>query len=779
MNKMIGQTISKYFVLEELGAGGMGVVYLAEDTRLKRQVALKFLSPHLQDDPAAIERFGNEARSASALDHPNICTIYEIDEHRGNTFISMSFYKGRTLRDLLREGPLPLEKAITITSAICQGLDAAHRAGIYHRDIKPGNIIILDDGQVKIIDFGLSKLLGVNHITKSGQAFGTLGYMAPEQIENSGATDYRADLWAVTALFYEMICGRPAFTSDFEAGLVYTILNEDPPAPTTYQPVLPREIDRIIEKGLCKNSGARYQSAGEMLDDLQLLVKDPSAIKPPPRRFSARGFFSSAGGWMLTAGLAAILLAGFYFFLGQPAIAADPSLALLPMRGFAEAEGDDLWTAGMADHLLTNLQRIGGLKVISQASVRKFEGTEHSYREIAAELGVNYLIEASVYKFGGRIKINANLIDAINDSYLWGDTFEEELRDIYSLHAQMAARIAEEVQVKLSPREQELFANTREVEPEAYMFYLRGLRYLAQRNDISLQKAITFFEEALLVDSTFAEAYAGMAEAYNWASHGYLKLPPNRIYEKISHYAQKAMTLDSTVAASYLTRGIARQKLKGTFAKARADFARAVELSPNSAFAREQLGIQMLLERDYNLALDMLNSALELDPTSASIHTEIGWIYYFQRDYPNALSHYRQALELEPEFVLAQFNIGLVHLVREDYELALADFQKALSISEGLHWKSAVGMAYARMGKIPEAMAILDEIKVLYDQGHNVATQIASIYVSLNEFDEAFKWYFQSVADSSILGTMRDEPAIDRIRDDPRFQQLIEAGFFL
>ena len=780
LDYLIGQEIKRYRIIESLGAGGMGVVFKAEDLRLKRPVALKFLPSHLQNDPGAIERFIAEAQSASALDHPNICTIYEIDEFQNHTFISMAYYDGKTIRELVDSGPLDLQQSIDIVIQIVEGLSAAHTKKIIHRDIKPGNVIVREDRRVKIIDFGLSKLMGVTSLTKTGQTLGTLGYMAPEQVENR-EVDHRADLWAAIVLFYEMVTGEAPFKADYEVGMIYSILNEEPLRPGEVNPALPREIDIIIEKGLSKDAGERYQSAEALIEDLKRLKESPQKLSIPMGQRIRRQLKALPNRTTSIAGAIALILGivvGILFLPVSAPEGAERSLAVLPMRGFAEAEGDVLWTDGMTDELLTSLQKISGIRVVSQNSVNKYKDSEKSMTDIADELNVSYLVEASVYKIDNQIKISARLINGKTNEYIWSTSMEENIRDIFSLHSKLSKNISREIEVELTPQEEKLLASSKQVDPKAYTFYLSGRNYLAHRNDNSLQKAITFFEEALVIDSTFAAAYTGLAATYFWASMGYLKLPPKTAFENILVNANMALKYDTTAADAYLALAIAQQRAQNDFGGAEESFKKALQLNPNSALAKEYYALQLMVMGEFDESLKYFDQAQQLDPASASIVTEAGWVYYYQRRYDKAMQQFRRAVELDPKFPVAQFNIGITYDALGEYDKAVVEYKKALEVQDGYHWKSYLGKALAMAGNDKEAREVLEELLLLEKQNYNVLPGIGLVYMGMAEYDKAFEYWFRAVEEGHPTFLLVAEPTLDPVREDPRFAKLVERHFF-
>ncbi|MFQ5853968.1 MAG: protein kinase, partial [Candidatus Binatia bacterium] len=542
---MISKTISHYKILEKLGSGGMGDVYKAEDTKLQRIVALKFLPLELTRDEEARQRFVREARTASALDHPNIGTIHEIDEVDGHSFIAMAYYEGETLKDKIEHGPLDVEDATDITIQIAQGLAKAHSKDIVHRDIKPANVVITEDRQVKIIDFGLAKLRGRTVLTKTGTTMGTVAYMSPEQTQGANV-DHRTDIWALGVMLYEMLAGENPFKGDYEQAVMYSIMHEEPEFITKVRGEVPGQMERILERALAKNPEKRFQTMEEMLEELRNAsegLKEGRRTKPSVFRLGRKQRLNVYRAFAVV--LIAIIGFGIYFWRSQVAEATPVSIALLPLESITKDAEQAWFTDGMTDALITDLAKIRGLRVISRNSTRQYKGTNKAPPEIAEELGVTYVIDGSVVKMGDQVKVSARLIDAAKDEYLWSEDYARDFKNILTLQGEIAQTIASQIQVKLTPEEEVRLASARPVNPEAYEAYLKGQFHWGKLSRADLETAQQYFELALQKDPDYAPAHAGIALV--WAARMQMGfVPPSEAAPKAKKAALKALELDST-----------------------------------------------------------------------------------------------------------------------------------------------------------------------------------------------------------------------------------------
>ncbi|MFQ6115974.1 MAG: protein kinase, partial [bacterium] len=611
---MIGKTISHYKILEKLGEGGMGVVYKAEDTKLERFVALKFLPAHLSQDAENKKRFIHEAKAASALDHPNICTIYEIDETEdGQTFIVMACYEGETLQKKVARGQLSVDSVIDIAVQTAQGLAKAHAQGIVHRDIKPANIIVTNDGVVKIVDFGLAKLRGRTVLTKEGTTLGTVSYMSPEQTQGA-EVDRRTDIWALGAVIYEMVTGQQPFRGEYEQAVMYSIMNEDVAPLTALRTGIPMELERIVNKALAKSPDDRYQHLDELCVDLKSISKglESGRMKPKPTRPGpARKERSYLYGGI--AVLILLLIAGGIYLRQRvsqkgavPVEATETvsasrwqnSIAVLPFANISADPEQEYFSDGMTEQIITNLSQLQALKVIARTSVMKFKNTEKTIPEIGNELKVAYVLEGSVRKFGNRIRVTAQLINTKDGFHLWANDYDRELKDVFAVQDYVSVAITSALLEKLSAKESEKIKTKTSSNSEAYNYFLKG-SYFHQRfthGGFKLKDyhtAEVMLKKAIEHDPNYARSYAELANLYN------------------TYYGYKAQT-------------------------------------------KEEKGEYLDLQEKF------INMALRLDPASAEILNIAALVYWVNDQLDKRLESIRKALYINPNLVEASLNMGFL-----------------------------------------------------------------------------------------------------------------------
>src|SRR6267378_2697223 len=589
----IGQTVSHYRIVEKLGCGGMGIVYKAEDVKLGRLVALKFLSEELSRDRHAVERFQQEARAASALNHHHICTIHDIDEHEGRQFIIMELLEGQTLKHRIAGRPMETGQVATLGMQIAEALDSAHAKGIIHRDIKPANIFVMELGQAKVLDFGLAKLMrpisevtGTEAFTGPQTVIGTLPYMAPEQLQGE-KVDARTDIYALGMVLYEMATGQLAFGDELPTKLIDAILHRPPPAPGRLNPPLSPKLEDIILKCLEKNPENRYQSSKEVVVDLRRLVMPSTvaqAVAPPQgRRY---GVMTGVISVVLLAGMLVGLNVGDWRnrLLKRASPGRIESLAVLPLENLSGDPQQDYFADGMTEAMIAGLAKIRALRVISRTSVMRYKGARVPLPEIARALDVDAIVEGSVLRAADRVRITALLVDTATDRHLWAETYERDVGDILALQSEVAKAIAGEIQITITPQEVARLARPSPIDPEAYHSYLKGRYHWEKRSEEGLKRALHFFQEAIERDPTYAPAYAGIADYYITLGN-YNVVDSHEAYPKGKAAALRALEIDPGSAEAYTSLASIKGSYEWDRAGAERDFRRAIALNPNYANA--------------------------------------------------------------------------------------------------------------------------------------------------------------------------------------------------
>lgn len=770
---MIGKTISHYRILEKLGSGGMGDVYKAEDTKLKRTVALKFLPLELTRDEDARKRFVHEARAASALDHANIGYIHEINESDGHSYIAMAYYKGETLKDKIEQGPLPVDEAIDLAVQIARGLAKAHSKDIVHRDIKPANILLTEDGQVKIVDFGLAKLGGQTKLTKTGMTMGTIAYMSPEQTQGTNV-DHRTDIWSLGIVLYEMLTGELPFKGEYEQAVLYSILNEEPEFISKLRSDLPQEIETIVEKALAKKADDRFQTMEEMLGRLQTLGEElkygeQRKRSPIPRlgRKQRRNLYRA-----VAVVLALVIACGVYLWQGGAVEATQVSIAVLPLKSFGDATEEDWFTDGMTEAIITDLAKIGGMRVISRASVMQFKNTNTTLQAIADDLHVQYVIDGSVMRVGDKIKISAQLLDAHKDEHLWAEVYIEEAANVFVLQGKIAQAVANEVKVKLASQERSLLSTTRQVNPEAHEAYLKGVFHFNKVTPEGTKKSIELFKKAIEIQPDYALAHAALGV-------GYIRLVSVRVARHrdvaadARQAAQKALEIDETVGLAHRVLGTLKRR-EADFDGAENHLKRAIELSPSYAEARIIYARVLSNQGRHQEATRQAEIAHRLDPLNLFVSMNLAARYWIAGANHKAIEQTRKVIELDEDFAKAHLIQGFAYLGLQEYEQALAAAEKAYKYSSGnSQLIGGAAYTYAVAGKIAQAEKLLMELQEKAKTELVNPGDIAIIYAGLNDKDKAFEFLSRTYNEGwSHINNLDSDPLFENLRSDPRYEEL-------
>jgi TolB-like protein len=783
---IVGRTISHYQVVEKLGGGGMGIVYKAEDVRLGRFVALKFLPPVAHKDPVAIERFRREARAASALNHPHICTIHDIGEHDGRQFLVMELMEGQTLKHRIAQAPLETAEIVKLGLQIAEALEAAHAKGIVHRDIKPANIFVTQRGQAKVLDFGLAKLLPASTETtlledplRTHGPIGTLPYMAPEQALGR-EVDARTDIYALGMVLYEMAAGRRPFREEQPTRLIDDILHRMPPALGRLGGGAPDRLDEVTLKCLAKEPEKRYQSARELAATLEELVTTDSRGELPrsPRGRVWPKLAAGLVGFAALAFLVAFDVGGLRERLGAGFGGQRvSSLAVLPLANLTGDSGQDYFVDGMTDELTTELAQIGALRVTSRTSTMQFKDAKKPLPQIAKELNVDAVVEGSVVRSGDRVRITAQLIEAQSDRHLWAKSYERDSRDVMALQDELARDIAGEIRATLTPVERKRLAESRPVDAQAYDAYLRGRYFWNRRTEPELHKAKEYFEQAIAKDPTFAPSYSGLADTYFYLSYAWGHMPPKEGMPLARAAALKAIELDDSAGEGHASLGIVKFSYDWDFTGAEQELKRAVTLSPNFSNAHHAYAVLLGVLQRPEESIAEIRKAAEVDPLSIPVRNMLAARYQRYNRCDESLEEDRRTLELNPNAT----HLGMVHdRMAQCYESkgmnteALEEFIKART-ADGASPKEIENYrkTFATSGRRGLQRKGLEESLARWekDHWHGDAFGIAMLYQALGDMDQTFAWIDKCIElRSTMLFWLYDGD--NPLRKDPRFAEV-------
>ncbi len=780
---MIGQTISHYKILEKLGEGGMGVVYKAQDTKLDRIVALKFLPSHLNTSETEQARFLQEAKAASSLNHPNVCNIHSIGEHEGQSYIDMEFIDGQTLRKLIASGPPKFDDAIAYAIQIGEALHEAHSKGIVHRDIKCENIMVNSRNQIKVMDFGLAKLKGSLKLTKASSTIGTLAYMAPEQIQGA-EVDARSDIFSFGVVLFEMLTGKLPFRGEHDAALMYSILNEEPEPLTKYFPEASSEFLHILNRSLEKDPQDRYQHVDEIVSELRRLRRQSGRVSrtvagdavdsPSPRDVPKPHEPTRSGSRrlvMIGGSLVLILAIAFYVLFFAPTKAID-SLAVLPFVNAANDPNSDYLSDGITESLINNLSQLSNLTVMSRSSVFQFKGKGIDPQQAGKTLGVKAVLTGRVTQRGDNLVISAELVDVSNNSHLWGEQYNRRLADVLLVQNEISKEISNALSLKLGGEEERKLTKQATEDTEAYQLYLKGRYYWNKRTLEDLNKALSYFRQAIQKDPNYALAHLGLAETYGvLPSYGDAQF--RETYRRAKAAAQQALKIDPTLGEAYATIASVEAQIEWDWQSADEDFKRAITFKPNYATAHQWYAeFLAAMGREEEAEHEILR-ARELDPLSLIVGANVGWVYYMAGRYDDAIAAAQNALQLDPNFGVAQFVLGVSYQQMKRHDKSIEYQRKAEESLHEYEWPD-LAAAYAAAGEKQKALEYIRRMEAKPPLSTTYCG-IAMTYGALGDKDKAFGMLDKAYEIGDYyLCFIRTEPRFNPLRSDPRFKALLK-----
>jgi serine/threonine-protein kinase len=826
VNLVSGSIIGYYTVLSRIGKGGMGEIYLAEDSRLGRKVAIKLLPEALTKDSEQVYRFEQEARAASALNHPNIITIYEVGEAGSSHFIATEYIDGETLRERLSRERMNFDEILDVAIQIASALAAAHKVGIVHRDIKPENIMLRPDGYVKVLDFGLAKLtespsketedrsdsspLSTQITTNPGVIIGTPNYMSPEQAR--GLTiDARTDIFSFGAMLYEMIAGRRPFDGSTVSDILVSVLTTEPTPLRNLAPGIPPRLERIVVEAMAKKKSERTQSINETLSALRkqkrlleieagvdetippesitrkVIVRDAiETVREAPilsekitdaRATLIAGSLNTRGSLLrksLVPALIVILLAVIVvsFLMWNSKQNIINSMAVLPFANLSRDPNAEYLSDGMTESLINNLSRLPNVKVLSRNAVFRYKGTEPDAATIGREMNVRAVLFGRVEQTGDDLSISVELVNAQDNTSIWGKKYRRKMSDVLALQEEIARQVSEKLHPDMTGEEKQRLAKKYTESSDAYRLYLQGRYYWNKRTVEGMRRGIEFFDRAIAFDPNYALAYAGLADCYSLLGE-YGAIPTTETVARAGEAATRAIEIDDTLAEAHTSLAAVRE-YEWKWADAEAEYKRAIESNPNYATARHWYGVYLSSMGRFDESVQELKAALELDPVSPIINTGLGRAYYSARNYDRALDQYRKTLDMEPNFAEARFQLALTYEGKRMYEEAAVEYEKSANLFDDKTMMAWVARAHALAGRRDEAEHFLKELDAMSRERYVSPYFNAMIYAALGDKDRAMEGLERVYQDRSYYVVwLKIDTVFDSMRDDPRFQELL------
>ena len=808
MTLATGTRLGRYEIVGQLGAGGMGEVYRARDHQLRRDVAIKVLPASYSTDPDRLRRFEQEAQAAGGLNHPAILAIHDVGVQGGSPFLVSELLEGQTLRGRLIHGLLPLRTSLDLAMQLAQGLAAAHDKAIVHRDLKPENLFVTTDGRLKILDFGVAKLtqrvpvgpadaaetMTTATLTDAGTVLGTVGYMSPEQVRGAAA-DHRSDIFSFGVILYEMLAGRRAFARGSPVETMNAILADDPPSIWSgigraagssgagSEPLPPagaQSLDRVVRRCLEKRADDRFQSARDLgfaLTEVASGLSAPVATGPLPTARPWRAVWMTVAALMLVAGLAWV--SGLFGFRpGQPGAGGEfriASLAVLPLENISNDPEQEYFSDGMTEALISDLARVGGLRVTSRYSVMTYKSNSprKPLTQIARELNVDGVLVGSVMRSGDRVRISAQLIDGKTDRHIWANSYERDLRDVLALQGEVARAVAQEVKITLTPQEEAHLTAARPVNRESHVAYLRGRYLLGKGTERAIRQAIDHFNQAIALDPVSARPYAGLSDAY--AALRFSHLRPHAVMPEAKAAAVKALELDPALAEGYISMAVVLMQYEFDWPASEQALKKAIDLSPNLGDAHQYYALYLGGLERHDEARREADRAVELDPLSPAMLSNAGFVAYLAGQYDRMIELNQKALDLEPNFWPALRDLGLGYERAGRFADAISSLQKAKEIDAHSSVLEMLAGAYAAWGKKDEARKVLAELNDLASRQYVCAYEVATVYAGLGDKDSTLHWLEKGYKErADCMAWAAADPKLDTMEGDARFQDVLQ-----